>query len=104
MAAEIVIRLRDEEHMDIKLIAASPYKGFNKWSDNWKERYQYVLEKADLVHFICPYYHSGCFQLRNQWMVDHSSRVIAAHNGSKGGTANTIRYAQAHDIEMRNIL
>lgn len=48
---------------------------------------------ADIVRFISPQYDRGCFQRRNEWMVEHAGRVIAVFNGEKGGTKNTIDYA-----------
>lgn len=93
-AAEIVLALRDEGTA-IRLICASPYKGFEaRWSREWQERYGNVMERADLVRFICPGYSRDCFQRRNEWMVDHSARVIAVYNGGPGGTRNTVEYAE----------
>ena len=92
-AAEIVLRLRDEG-APIHLIAASPYRGFEiSWSLEWQHRYAAVMAGADIVRFISPCYDCGCFQRRNEWMVDRSARVIAVFNGEKGGTKNTIDYA-----------
>lgn len=55
-AAEIVLQIRSEGE-DIKLICASPYRGFEKnWSIDWQRRYNNVIEAADLVRFICPNY------------------------------------------------
>ena len=63
-AAEIVLRIRSEGE-DIKLICASPYRGFEKsWSIDWQRRYNNVIEAADLVRFICPNYSKSCFQIR----------------------------------------
>ena len=53
-----------------------------------------ALSAADLVRFICPGYSRSCFQRRNEWMVDHASRVIAVWNGLPSGTKNTIDYAR----------
>ena len=93
-AAEIVLALRDEGAA-IRLICASPYKGFeSRWNREWQERYSRVMERADLVRFICPGYSRDCFQRRNEWMVDHSARVIAVYNGGPGGTRNTVEYAK----------
>ena len=93
-AAEIVLALRDEGAA-IRLICASPYKGFeSRWSREWQQRYRQVMEQADLVRFICPGYSRDCFQRRNEWMVDRSARVIAAYNGEPGGTRNTVEYAR----------
>lgn len=93
-AGEIVLRLRNEGH-PIKLICASPFDGFERrWQKDWQERYKRIMKDADLIRFICPGYHNGCFQVRNEWMVNHSARVIAVYDGTPGGTRNTINYAQ----------
>ncbi len=99
-AAEIVLAFRDEG-VSVRLICASPYKGFeSRWSREWQERYRRVVERADLVRFICPGYSRDCFQRRNEWMVDHSARVIAAYNGGPGGTRNTVEYAIRHSVPV----
>lgn len=92
-AAEIVLRLRDEG-MPIHLISASPFEGFERsWDEDWKRRYNAVMRQADIVKFVCPGYSRVCFQIRNEWMVDRSVRLIAVYNGTVGGTRNTIEYA-----------
>ena len=99
-AAEIVLRLRGEGQ-PIRLICASPYRGFEcRWSADWQRRYNDVMAAADLVRFICPGYSRSCFQTRNEWMVDHSARVIAVFNGEPGGTKNTIDYAFCSGIQI----
>ena len=102
-AAEIVLRLR-ESNPAIHLVAASPYRGFeSRWSADWQSRYNTILQQADLVRFVCPGYSPDCFQRRNEWMVDRSSRVIAVYNGEPGGTRNTIEYAKAKNVECFKI-
>ena len=100
-AAEIVLRLRDEG-MPIHLICAAPFEGFERsWDDSWKQRYIEVMKKADLVKYVCKSYSRACFQIRNEWMVDHSSRIIAVFNGQAGGTKNTIKYAKEIGVEVK---
>lgn len=97
-AAEIVLRLRDEGQ-PVKLICASPYEGFERrWSREWATRYQAIMKAADLVRYICPGYSGGCFQRRNEWMVDHAARVIAVWNGQPSGTGNTVEYARVQGV------
>jgi uncharacterized phage-like protein YoqJ len=99
-AAEIVLALRDEGAA-VRLIYTSPYRGFeNRWSREWQARYRRVMERADLVRFICPGYSRDCFQRRNEWMVDHSARVIAVYNGQPSGTRNTIEYAKRCSVPV----
>ena len=97
-AGQIVVRLR-KHNPALHLIAAIPFRGFeDRWSTDWKRAYQELLEQADLVKYICPGYNAGAYQRRNEWMVDHSSRVIAVFNGEPGGTKNTINYGKRHGV------
>ena len=100
-AAEIVLRLRDEG-VPIHLICASPFEGFERsWEESWRQRYTEVIKKADLVKYVCKSYSRACFQIRNEWMVDHSMRIIAVYNGQPGGTKNTIEYAKKQEKTVK---
>lgn len=88
----------------IKLICASPFENFEKfWNFNERHRYNSIMKKADYVKFVCTHYSKSCFQTRNCYMVDRCSRVISAYNGQRGGTYNTIRYAEWKNIQVINI-
>ena len=102
-AAEVVLQLR-KDGVPVRLICACPYPGFERnWSSSWQARYIAILREADLVRFISPYYSSRCFQVRNEWMVNHSSKVIAVFNGQPSGTKNTIEYARQQGISVHQI-
>ncbi len=104
-AAEIIIELRERENFPLKIIAASPHPGFeNRWSLDWQKRYAAIMAKADFIKEVCSHYSRGCYQIRNEWMVDHSARVIAVWNGSPSGTKNTIVYANRKGVPVVNIL
>ena len=99
-AAEIVLRLR-KKNKQIHLICASPYEGFEtRWSADWQKRYRKIMKKADYVKFVSPNYSLSCFQIRNEYMVNHSNRVTAVYNGEAGGTRNTLNYAKKKGIEI----
>ncbi|MGO5112207.1 SLOG family protein [Oscillospiraceae bacterium LCP25S3_E10] len=99
-AAEIVLKLR-KKNKELHLICASPYEGFEtRWSREWQKRYKNVMEKADLVKYISDKYTPSCFRIRNEWMVNHSNRVISVYNGKAGGTRNTISYAKAKHVPV----
>ena len=86
-AGQIVIR-KKETHPGLHLIAATPWPGFSRrWNEAWQQQYNDLLEKADLVVNVDTHYHSAVFQQRNEWLVDHSHRVIAYFNGAPGGTS-----------------
>ena len=100
-AAELVLDRR-AGNPAIKLICASPYKGFERrWSAEWQSLYTSVMARADLIRFIGSGHTRSIYQTRNEWMVDRSARVIAVFNGESGGTMNTIQYAQKTGIQVR---
>ena len=102
-AGEIVVRLR-ETNPDLHLIAAIPFPDFSaRWSSEWKGRYDELLKRADLIKVICPSYNAEAYQRRNEWMVDHSAHVIAVFNEEKGGTKNTVDYAEKHGVQIEII-
>ena len=93
IAAKLVIEKR-AEHPDIHLIAASPYPRFAYNWEDWGEDVRRVASLADLVVNVSDTYTGRCvFQKRNEWMVNHSARLIAYWDGTPGGTKNTVDYA-----------
>ena len=103
-AAEIVLEKR-KSNPQIFLVCASAYKGMEtKWQIDEKRTYENIIAQADEVVYVCEHYAPYCFHIRNNWMVNHSSMVIAAYNGDCGGTQNTIKYALQNDVAVNNIL
>lgn len=102
-AAQIVLSLRNSGY-DIKLVCACPYDGFESgWSKDWQKQYKEILAAADYVKYVCEGYSRSCFQIRNEWMVNHAARVIAVFNGEKSGTKNTIDYAAKAGVPVVRI-
>ncbi len=94
VAAEIILRLRERDSR-LKLICALPHPGFGlHWGGGWTERFQRVLAQADLTRTICPSFSYASYQARNEWMCRHAGLVIAVYNGERGGTKNTLDYAE----------
>lgn len=98
--AELVLERR-ATNPALHLICALPYAGFEqRWSPQWQMRYQEILQQTDLIKTIFPSYSMAAFQQRNEWMVDHSRRLIAIYSGSPGGTRNTLEYAKQKKLEI----
>ena len=90
-----------KETNDIKIIACVPCKDQDAFfTKKQKESYRNFLEKADRIICLSPEYFDGCMQLRNQFMIDNASRVIAYLNCSYGGTYNTVKYAVERGVEV----
>ena len=103
-AAEIVLD-RKKTNKDIHLICALPHPNFeSRRSFGEKQRFNKIIKSSDLVKEISRHYFTGCYQVRNEWMVDRSNLVIAVFNGQKSGTKNTVDYAKRKGIRVVNVL
>ena len=65
----------------------------DRYHGGWLARYEKILAAADGKTYACDNYFPAAYQMRNEYMVDNSERVITYFDGKNGGTANTIRYA-----------
>ena len=92
--AEIVVRLK-KSNPGLHLLAAIPFAGFDEeLEDEWRARYRFLLSQAEYVKVMEPAYTREAYQERNEWMVNHSAKVIAVYSGQSGDTRNLIRYAR----------
>ena len=99
-AGELVLEFKSS-HPDIRIICALPHPDFEKkWSKEWQHRYNAILSQADLIITVCDSFSYSAYQKRNEWMVNHSARVIAVYNGETGGTRNTIEYAKKQGVSL----
>lgn len=103
-AAEIVLE-RKKKNPNLHLICALPHPRFeSRRSLAEKMRFNKIIKKADFVKEINVHYFNGCYQVRNEWMVDRSSLVIAVFSGQKSGTKNTVDYAKKRGISIKNVI
>lgn len=100
---EAVVALR-EEHPDIRLEGAIPFDGQSeKWDAASRQRYYRLAEECDKLTVLHNIYTPDCMMDRNRYMVDHADVLLAAYNGSKGGTQATMLYALRKGLEILEI-
>ncbi len=89
-AAEVCVEL------GIPFTAAVPFVGQeSQWPEESQRHYQLLLQRAYNVVVVSPGpYHPWKLQRRNEWMVDNCDVLLAFWDGSPGGTANCVRYAE----------
>ncbi len=76
----------------IVLEGAAPYRGRLNSKD---PETRAIIGVCDKIFVVSEKYAKGCFQKRNEFMVDNSDKVIAVYDKrKKGGTRNTIKYAE----------
>lgn len=104
IAAEEVIRLK-EELSEIRLIVVVPYEGQSeRWSPYQKERHKSIMEKADKVEVLSQGYFNGVFLKRNDFMLSKACGLIAYFDGKpKGGTFYTCRKAKLCGMDIINL-
>ncbi len=102
-AAEIVLRLR-VLHQDLHLVTVIPDSGFDKeWTEEWRARYNRLLSLAEYVKVIGDQNSKDIWRIRDKWMVDHTSMLIAVCGGGFDGTAAMIRYAMKCKVPVKRL-
>ena len=100
---ECVLALR-EKHPDITVEAAIPCPTQTEdWPEDLQERHRVLVAACDFETMVSAAYHAGCMQRRNRYMVDHASLLIAAFDGSPGGTRRTVEYALSRGLSVVDI-
>lgn len=90
--------------LGIPFVAAVPFEGQEStWPQNSQTVYREILQNAKRVVQVCePGYAPWKMQRRNAWMVVNSLSVLAMWDGSDGGTANCVNYAQQQGRQIFN--
>lgn len=83
--------------LGLPLICAVPFAGQElRWSLESQRLYHSILERAQAVEVICSGGYSPIkMQLRNIAMVGDCDLILACWDGSPGGTANCVAFAEA---------
>lgn len=92
-------------HLSIPVIAALPFKGYDaKWPIASRRIYTNLLASCKEVKYICDAgYEPSKLQRRNEWMVNNCDLLVAYWNGTPGGTANCVRYAESITKEILKV-
>ena len=100
---EAVLALR-ERCPDVTLEAAIPCPTqADSWPTAQRERYGRLVAACDYVSMVSAVYSSSCMLRRDRYMVDHASLLIAAFDGSSGGTRYTVEYALNRGLSIVDI-
>lgn len=95
--------------LNVPYIAAIPYPGQELvWPDEYtRVLYRSLLGTAKRVIYVSNSTGGNAaraLQLRNQWIVDHSEKIIALWDEvESGGTWNCVKYAWRQKVEVINV-
>ena len=97
---ECALALR-ERHPEVTVEAAIPCPTqAERWPAAQRARYEALVERCDLETMVSAQYTPSCMQRRDRYMVDHASLLIAAFDGSPGGTRYTMEYAMRRGLTI----
>lgn len=97
---ECVLALR-ERCPEVTVEAAIPCPTqADTWPEPQRERYRRLVAACDFETMVSARYTPSCMQRRDRYMVDHSSLLIAAFDGTPGGTRYTMEYAMRRGISV----
>ncbi len=99
--AQIVLAMR-KKNPAIKLHCILPCTAqADRWPASSREIYRYILSQADSIVYVSREYHKDCMLLRNRFMVEYSSTLLAVYNGERqSGTGATVSYARSLGREI----
>ncbi len=102
-AAEAVIELRGELP-GVRLVCVIPFAGQQRrFPQGDKERFERICGSADEVLTLSPSYDRMVYMRRNDFLVEHSSALVAWFCGREGGTEYTILKAVRAGLKIRNL-
>ena len=99
-ALECLVELRQKYRFCIT--AYVPFDGQEeKFPPAEKKRYKELMSWCDVVRILYPAYQNGCYLKRDRMMIDRADLLYAYCTRSTGGSAYTVKYANARGVEVR---
>ena len=103
LVAQTVLRLKGEFH-EIKLFLVLPCLTQTRgWDKADVKVYEEIKAAADNVIYTSYEYTRGCMFKRNRKLVDISNVCVCFLRQLTGGTAYTVKYAKAKNMQIINI-
>lgn len=100
---EAVLALR-QRYPEVTVEAAIPCPTqADAWPAAERQRYRELVARCDMETMVSGTYSSACMQRRDRYMVDHAALLIAAFDGTAGGTRYTVEYALRRGIEIFDV-
>lgn len=97
---ECALALR-ADHGDVTVEAVIPCPTqADAWPADQRERYRRLVAACDYETLVSRTYTPECMQRRNRYLVDHASLLVAAYDGTAGGTRYTIQYAMRRGMDI----
>lgn len=102
--AKAVLKLKNK-YPHLILEAIIPFNGQDKYYNNYdKSLYKFILSKSDNIKVLSQRYSKDVYKVRNQYLVDNSTLIVAITDDIKkikSGTTQTVNFAKK---QSKNII
>ena len=92
-AAEIVLEMKESYPVTLEC-AISHEEQASQWEENDRERYFYIIQRADDETMMQTRYTTDCAVKCNRYMIDHSNYAIATVLDPLDCTDDALQYAK----------
>lgn len=97
---ECVLALRQRfPDVTVEAVIPCPTQS-DAWPPDQRKRYAGLVAACDLETLVSACYTPSCMLRRDRYMVDRSSLLIAAFDGTPGGTRYTVEYAMRQGLAI----
>lgn len=98
---ECALALRAQHPGEVTVEAAIPCPTqASAWPAAERARYARLVAACDMETVVSQQYTPYCMQRRDRYMVDRSALMIAAFDGTAGGTRYTMEYAMKRGLSI----
>ena len=99
---DMVLWVKATTYPALRLICVIPHEDqATTWSDEWRDRYFKLVDRADDMVLISHPYTNDCYQKSDRYMVDNAAALLAVCDGRQSGdSAYTVEYAQRKGREV----
>ena len=106
-SGELLLELKEQpEYSDIELVLVLPFDGHDRdWDPKSRRRLSVLRQHSTEVVIAGTAENSPVtnYRLRNQYMVDHASRLLAVYDNDRNlrsGTMQTVNYARRKGLPI----
>ena len=99
-ACEAALAARERyPHITVEAAIPCPTQA-DGWPEAERARWRSALDACDLETMVQHNYDRFCMHRRDRYMVDRSSVILAAFDGTPGGTMYTLSYAMDQGLDI----
>ena len=99
-AAEFITMLKNLNRIRLHIVI--PYEEqTTNWTEEMRDRYFAVHERADSVEMACTQYQEDCYKITEQRMIDESDLLVIC--GRDASLPDAAAYAKVQGVEVRTV-